>query len=167
MVKRQFKSLQEIENYFKSPEVIKNTLMNNNVKNILSKTMSKAVWEVVYKRYIPKEYKRRQNEGGLSDVRNMNFTKVEINGSKIKILFENLTLGQTHQMVYGLQQDTANSQYITDIIVEDNSPVWHKQGEWSKSRDFISATVIAIQNNPSALTGAIKDAYRKAGFKVK
>lgn len=167
MVKRQFKSLQEVENYLKSSEMVKSTLMNQNVKNILSKAMSKAVWDVVYKRYLPTEYKRRGNEGGLSDVRNMNFTKVDIKGNTIKILFENLTLGQTHQIVYELERDTADGQYITDIIVERQSPIWHRQGQWSESRDFVSATVASIKANPSALIGAIKDAYRKAGFTVK
>lgn len=174
MAKKQFKDLASLEKYLTNEQLVNQVFKDKKVKSILAATMSQSVYRAVYGRYVPKEYKRRRNEGGLSDVRNMDFTKVEIKGNTIRILFENLTMGQTHYTpIYEHNLDSLHNQYITDTIVEglDN---WYQinnengsRGAWAKPRDFISATVRNIKANPSYLINAIKDSYRKAGFTVK
>lgn len=163
----QFKDLNSLEKYLKSPQMTNKIFRDKKLKSILASTMSQAIYDVVYGAYVPKEYKRRRNNGGLGDVRNMNFTKVEVDGDKVRILFENLTLGQTHQVVYDRTKDTLQGQFITDTIVDGVESNWHKQGEWSEPRDFITETVRRIEANPSYLINAIKDAYRSVGFKIK
>lgn len=138
------------------------------IEKVLAKEMSKAVQDVVYRRYIPVEYIRRGNDGGLSDVRNMKITKVEVDNGKVRVLFENLTLGQGHfSPVYEHDYDSLRGQFITDTIVDGIDENWYRTGKWSESRDFVKKTIEALRANPSHLIEAIKSAYKKAGFEIK
>lgn len=138
------------------------------IEKVLAKEMSKAVQDVVYRRYIPVEYLRRGNDGGLSDVRNMKITKVEVDNGKVRVLFENLTLGQGHfSPVYEHDYDSLRGQFITDTIEDGLSENWYRQGKWSEARPFIQKTISNIEANPRPLIEAIKTSYRKLGFEIK
>lgn len=138
------------------------------IESILAKTMTQAVYDVVYSKYMPIEYKRRRNDGGLSDVRNMKITKVEVKNGKVTVLFENLTKGQTHYTpIYTYNVDSKNNEFITDTINDGISEDWYQQGRWSQARPFVQETIARIEANPSYLIEAIKSSYRKLGFEVR
>lgn len=164
----QFKDLDQIQRYFErnSNQVFK----DKNIEKVLASTMSQAVYDVVYRKYVPVEYKRRRNDGGLSDVRNMKITKVEVTNGKVIVLFENLTLGQGHYSpIYEQSQDSLHGQFITDVINdgETNGNSWYRHGKWSEARPFIQETIARIEANPTYLINAIKNAYKKLGFEVR
>ncbi len=164
----QFNDIDQIQRYFErnSHQVFK----DKNIEKVLASTMSQAVYDVVYRRYVPVEYKRRRNDGGLSDVRNMKITKVEVKNGKVIVLFENLTLGQGHfSPIYEQSQDSLHGQFITDVINdgETDGNSWYRHGKWSEARPFIQETIARIQANPTYLVNAIKNAYKKLGFEVR
>lgn len=164
----QFNDINQIQRYFErnSHQVFK----DKNIEKVLASTMSQAVYDVVYRRYVPVEYKRRRNDGGLSDVRNMKITKVEVKNGKVIVLFENLTLGQGHfSPIYEQSQDSLHGQFITDVINdgETDGNSWYRHGKWSEARPFIQETIARIQANPTYLVNAIKNAYKKLGFEVR
>ena len=166
----QFKDLNQLQRYLERGDIINTIFKDKGIENVLAKEMSKAVQDVVYRRYMPVEYLRRGNDGGLSDVRNMKITKVEVVGGKVRVLFENLTLGQGHfSPIYEHDYDSLRGQFITDVIndgdIDGNS--WYRHGAWSEARPFIQATIERIQANPVPLTNAIKNAYRKLGFEIR
>lgn len=159
-------SLKQAQQYLErnAPQVFS----DKKIESILAKTMSQAVYDVVYSKYVPVEYKRRRNDGGLSDVRNMKITKVEVKNGKVTVLFENLTKGQTHYSpIYGYSVDSKNGEFITDVINDGISEDWYRQGRWSQARPFVQETIARIEANPSYLIEAIKSSYRKIGFEVK
>lgn len=164
----QFKDLDHLQRYLErnSNQVFK----DKNIEKVLASTMSQAVYDVVYRRYVPVEYKRRRNDGGLSDVRNMKITKVEVKNGKVIVLFENLTLGQGHfSPIYEQSQDSLYGQFITDVINdgETDGDSWYRHGKWSQARPFIQETIARIEANPTYLINAIKNAYKKLGFEVR
>ncbi|KOS61431.1 hypothetical protein FJQ98_16720 [Lysinibacillus agricola] len=164
----QFKDLNQLQRYLTRGDIISTVFKDKNIEKVLASVMSKAVQDVVYRQYVPVEYLRRGNDGGLSDVRNMKITKVEIDNGKVRVLFENLTLGQGHfSPIYEHDYDSLRGQFITDTIVDGLDENWYRTGKWSESRDFVKKTIESIMDNPSHLTDAIKSAYRKVGFTVK
>lgn len=164
----QFKDLDQLQRYL---ERNSNQVFNDkNIEKVLASTMSQAVYDVVYRRYVPVEYKRRRNDGGLSDVRNMKITKVDVKNGKVVVLFENLTLGQGHYSpIYEQNQDSLHGQFITDVINdgETDGNSWYRHGKWSEARPFIQETIARIEANPTYLINAIKNAYKKLGFEVR
>lgn len=162
----QFKDLNHLQRYFENNA--KQIFKDKGIEKVLAKEMSKAVQDVVYRHYIPVEYLRRGNDGGLSDVRNMKITKVEVDNGKVRVLFENLTLGQGHfSPVYEHDYDSLRGQFITDTIEDGITENWYRTGKWSEARPFIQITIQRIKANPLPLINAIKSAYRKLGFEIK
>jgi len=162
----QFKDLNHLQRYLENNA--NQIFKDKGIEKVLAKEMSKAVQDIVYRHYIPVEYLRRGNDGGLSDIRNMKITKVEVDNGKVRVLFENLTLGQGHfSPVYEHDYDSLRGQFITDTIVDGIDENWYRTGKWSESRDFVKKTIEALRANPSHLIEAIKSAYKKAGFEIK
>ena len=152
----QFRNLRELEKYIANnvPDII---MRDRNVERVLKGTMQQSVYDVVYGHYIPHQYKRRGNNGGLRDTRTMEITEAIIKNGKFQMIFENLAEGS----------DTLKGQYLSDTIIEGIEDNWQKKGVWSEPRDFISETMNRILADPSHLINAVKKAFIKAGFKVK
>lgn len=168
MFKIQATNLDDLQRQILRGDIVNKVFGDKKIESVLAKTMSQAVYDVVYRKYIPQEYKRRRNDGGLSDVRNMKITKVEVKNGKVRVLFENLTMGQTHYTpIYEQPIDSMHGQFITDTIEDGISDNWYRQGKWSHARPFVQETIARIEANPSYLINAIKDSYRKIGFEVK
>lgn len=164
----QFKDLNHLQRYLGRGDIINTVFKDKGIEKILASTMSQAVYDVVYGKYVPVEYKRRRNDGGLSDVRNMKITKVEVNNGKVRVLFENLTLGQGHfSPIYEHDYDSLRGQFLTDTIEDGLDENWYRTGKWSEARPFVQETIKRIQANPTYLVNAIKNAYKKLGFEVR
>ena len=162
----QFKDLNHLQRYLENNA--NQIFKDKGIEKVLAKEMSKAVQDIVYRHYIPVEYLRRGNDGGLSDVRNMKITKVEVDNGKVRVLFENLTLGQGHfSPIYEHDYDSLKGDFITDTIEDGISENWYRTGKWSEARPFVKTTIERIQANPLPLVNAIKSAYRKLGFEVR
>ena len=172
---RQFKSLKEIEEYMKSHEIRNRVFRDEGIRQVLAHEMSEAVHDVVYANYTPKSYQRRKDAGGLSSQANMYVTHVEIFIGDIVVFFENLTMGQRHDLpIYDEPIDSLDGQFITDTIVEGIKNNWYYPEEKDKfdripsvPRDFITETIKNIKANPAPLIKAIKRAYKKVGFDIK
>jgi len=164
----QFKDLDQLQQYLERGDIIDSVFRDKNIEKVLAKEMSKAVRDVVYARYAPKQYTRRGDDGGLSDIRNMYITKVEVNGGKVRVLFENLTMGQTRYLpIYEHDYDSKHGQFITDTIEDGISENWYRQGKWSERRKFVQETIARIEANPIHLIKAIEDSYKKLGFSIR
>lgn len=164
----QFKDLAHLQRYLEKNA--SKILNDKGIEKVLAQAMSEAVKEVVYNHYSPTTYTRREDDGGLSDARNMHITKVEVRNGKVSILFENLTQGQTHfTPIYTYNTDSQYGRFITDVVNDgyQNQGDWYRQGVWSEARPFVQETIARIVANPQPLIDAIKNAYRKAGFNVK
>lgn len=159
-MKKQFKSLKELTSHLKNnlPELI---LQSDEFKNVLQTTMRKAVEEVVYDAYLPSTYVRRYErgvDGGLNDVNVMQITDAFMRGDNFTVIFENLAKGD----------DSLRDEFLTDYIEEGIEDGWgNPNGEWSKPRPFVKETFENIKNNPRPIVNALKDAFRKAGYKVR
>lgn len=128
------------------------------IADVLKKTMNNAVNEVVYKHYLPTQYQRRKNDGGLSDIRLMQFTDAFMQGNEFYMIFENLARGV----------DTLKGEYISETIENGLEENWAMpNGAWSDKRPFVYQTAQNIMANPSHLIDAIKKAFIKAGFEVR
>src|SRR5690606_37531924 len=120
----------------------------------------KAVEEVVYAAYSPESYERREDNGGLSDPRNMQITEVFVEGNGVKLTFENLTKGN----------DSLQGEYTADLIEYGEGFAgkhWNSVGEWSKPRKFAEETAIRLRSNPTQLLNALKSELSKRGFQVR
>lgn len=152
-----FANLSELESYLQNnlPKLI---IEDKGIENILKRTMQEAVKDVVYEHYYPTQYKRRGDNGGLSDVRLMQFTDAFLNGTTFTMIFENLAKGR----------DSLNGEYISETIengIEDN---WYNpNGAWSDSRPFVKETAKNITIEPKYLIEAVKKAFVRAGFEVR
>ena len=152
---------------FKTFEALEQYLLKNfqqvlakskDVERIMAEAMSQAVLDVVYAYYLPKQYERRADEDGLSDVRNMGITNYGINeDGDAYIIFENLTEGNF----------TLEGKYTTDTIVEGIEENWDFTGRWMDRRDFVSETAKRLRENPFPLLDAFKKALIAKGFNVK
>ena len=166
----QFKDLKSLQKHVE--EIAPIYLTGSSVGDVLAKTMRNSVKEVVYKPRKPKKYKRRKNDGGLSDMRNMQWTSFSVKDGVLSLVFENLTTGQTHQIpIYDNPVDSMEGQYITDLIEEGavgGSGEWYDySGEWIAPRPFVADAIKKLKSNPAPLQEGIKKAFRKAGFKTK
>lgn len=168
MAKIQVKDLNQLKRYLERGDIINAVFKDKDIEKVLAKEMSKAVQDIVYRHYVPVEYLRRGNDGGLSDIRNMKITKVEVDNGKVRVLFENLTLGQGHfSPIYEHDYDSLRGDFITDTIEDGLSENWYRTGKWSEARPFVQETLNRIKANPLPLIKAIKSAYRKLGFEVR
>lgn len=162
-----FENLQDIQKYVEkiTPEL----LTGKEIKDELSKRMNRSVRKHVYRAYRPTEYPRRKDDGGLSDVRNMQFTLWYVDNRIAHVLFENLTAGQDHYLpIYDFDVDTLDGYIITDVIEEGGEGGdWYLDGKWSYPRPFVAETIEDIKRNPKNLFQAIKAAYGRAGFGYK
>lgn len=159
----QFRNLRELEKYIKNN--IPNTLLRDgNIERILKGTMQQSVYDVVYGSYVPQQYKRRRNNGGLADIRAMRITEAILDGNNFKLTFENLTRGN----------DTIKDRYLVDLIEigadsyksKFGIDAWESEGVWSEERPFVEETINRINANPKFLIDAIKKAFVKIGFRV-
>jgi len=167
MVKKKFKSLDELELYLQK-NVMQIISKNASIERILAETMSQAVFKYVYDAYEPTQYERREDDGGLADQKNMFITDFGIRDGSVFLTFENLTQGQTNQSpIYGRSQDSLDGKYIGDTIefgIKDN---WYdSSGEWAMPRPFAEETVKELNANPTELLDALRAALTKRGFTV-
>lgn len=129
------------------------------LKDVVADEMSQAVYDIVYAAYPnPIVYERRMDEGGLSDVRNVELTSIEVENNQIKLTIENLTEGQ----------DNMQGKFITDTIEEGRKGNFNNpNGIWAEPRPFIKETVERLNRNPKELTKALKQSLKEIGFDVK
>lgn len=157
-----FTSFDQIEKYLKKmiPDGLGSSA-GNHVEDYLKDKMHESVHEHVYGIYTPEFYKRRGDNGGLSDKDHMvmKFPYVNSQG-KIQIDFYNMTRAA----------DGENRQhYLSDFIEtgSHHSIKWHKEGPWSQPRPFKERMVEDIKKDPTQLTNAVKKALKDMGFSVK
>lgn len=141
----EFSDFKKLENYILSK--ISQAVESVAVEDVFSDAMQESVEEVVYDAYEPRgRYERRENNGGLSDVRNMSFTSTSFDGKTFISDFENLTVGQ----------DSMKGNYISELIEEGSNNIltgegnkengWYSLGEWSKPRPFAQETANKLDN---------------------
>ena len=157
-----FKTLDALQAYL---EKNVHHVMNRSaeLERVLSDEMSQAVWDVVYAGYIsPPEvenpYERRMDDGGLSDVRNMEIVSVTVENGKIRLLFENTAQGN----------DSMSGKFISDTIIEGIKENWsNPNGSWTDPRDYVSETVRRLKENPEELANAIREGLIAKGMKIR
>lgn len=114
------------------------------VKELESQNVDTFVYSVYEN---PIVYNRRKDDGGLSDVDNMEHS-VSAGGNQINVEIENMTTDKSN-----------SSRFISGAVEEGGNP-WGKDGAWNEPRRFGEATRFMLKS------GALKDFYIK-GFKKK
>lgn len=130
------------------------------IESILALEMSQAVYDAVYDAYEPEVYVNRRDRGeaGLSDVRNMEITNITLEGNSLRLVFENLTVGE----------DNHRGEYIGELIEYGDGHRgmrWRVKGEWSNPRPF-SALATERLKNSSDLVNALKRGFKELGIKT-
>lgn len=117
--------------------------MVNEVADTVKDNMTEAVHTSVYDAYSPQYYKRRMNNGGLSDTHNMEVTEIQ-NGISV------------HNAA---PLDNGRNDYsLDDIIV-------YGLGNQPFERDFYAETADKLQENQEH-TEALKQGLKKRGIEV-
>ena len=145
MVKR-VKNLAELEQYLKS--TIPNAVSGNSIiREVVAQKMQYAVEDVVYEHHEPEQYERREDDGGLSDMDNMQITNIRNVGKGVLLEVSNLTMGA----------DSLTGEYLTPTIVQGIKSNWDDpNGPWSEKRDFLSQTVEYLEDDDD-----LREAYAR------
>lgn len=155
--KTTFTNLADLEKYIKN-QFASTIWMNQGIKEVIADEMSQAVEDIVYTAHEPETYKRRKNNDGLSDVRNVEITYIKPVNEGVYVVIENLTEGN----------DSLEGQFITDLIEEGGTTGWDDPyGVWTEPRPFVEVTVNRIKANPTRLTDEVKKSLRAIGLNVK
>lgn len=117
--------------------------MTNEVADTVKDNMAEAVQTSVYDVYSPQYYNRRMNNGGLSDVHNMEVSEIQ-NGIAV------------HDAA---PLDNGRKDYNLDDIIVNGL------GNQPFERDFYSETVERLQKNQEH-TEALKQGLKKRGIDV-
>lgn len=148
------KDFTDLKSLFRHLEKQATKVLINDVANVAKEEMSQTIKEEVYKSYSPTEYERREDDGGLSDVRNM-VAKPEGNN---EISIRNMTTGSGDDY----------SQLIDQIIVYGQGYTWEESEIYKMQpfpRDFYKMTAERLKGNQKHLT-AFKAGMTKLGFKI-
>lgn len=117
--------------------------MVNEVADTVKDNMTEAVHTSVYDAYSPQYYKRRMNNGGLSDTQNMEVTEIQ-NGISV------------HNAA---PLDNGRNDYNLDEIIV------YGLGNQPFERDFYAETAERLQENQEH-TEALKQGLKKRGIEV-
>lgn len=117
--------------------------MVNEVADTVKDNMTEAVHTSVYDAYSPEYYKRRMNNGGLSDTHNMEVTEIQ-NGISV------------HNAA---PLDNGRNDYNLDEIIV------YGLGNQPFERDFYAETVERLQENQEH-TEALKQGLKKRGIMI-
>lgn len=136
------------------------TVLETDVAETLKTAVSDSVRENVYDEYTPTLYKRREDNGGLSDKRNY-FTWAEIDALGYSLNLLNTTTGNE---AYANSQGY-DSGYITDIIESGNGYHWtssdiYMEGQPRPFMDFALNEAVTSGKSELALLLGLK----KLGF---
>ena len=161
-----FKSLKELEKFVqkKTEKAIKSEA----VSSVFKFTMAKNVETEVYDYYPePYSYKRRGEDGGLSDEDNMVFTEHITDGKNLVSLFENLTVGNEKDPILNHGEDSMKGYFISHLIENGSNNIhttpkntedgWYSLGKWSDPRPFAKATANELNTTGSTMNQVLKD----------
>lgn len=118
--------------------------MVNEVADTVKDNMAEAVQTSVYDAYSPQYYKRRMNNGGLSDTQNMEVTEIQ-NGISV------------HDAA---PLDNGRNDYSLDDIIVNRGVLGYPHG-----RDFYAETAERLSENQEH-TEALKQGLKKRGIEV-
>ena len=136
-------TFKNINNLLKYIEKQVQDTMTNEVADAVKDNMAEAIRTSVYAAYSPQYYKRRMNNGGLSDVRNMEVSEIQ----------NSIVVHDAAPLDNG-----RNDYDLDDIIVNG-------LGNQPFERDFYSETVERLSENQEH-TEALKQGLKKRGIDV-
>lgn len=158
-----FRNLKDLESY------ILKQVADSLDKDVAKKTkqlMSDNVDSEVYRVYQPIEYKARMNDGGLSDVRNMNHFVADVKESKVLFVTndtmsneEYLPEGKTPFEIAGVVE------YGHDAGYGEYDYVYKEDAKYLKPRRFIKKTREDLKDGKGK--EFLKEALIKRGFDVR
>ena len=133
---------------------IVNVLMNE-VKNLVVEEMDRQIDLTVYSSYDPVMYKRRMENGGLGDQKNIVGTLVDNNTLRVK----NET-PSSPSVVDG------SAQNLDAIVVHGAPNIFNNRDyPWMHERDFVQATKEALADG--SLAQAVAAGLRRRGLKTR
>lgn len=136
-------TFKNINDLFKHIEEQVQDTMVNEVADTVKDNMAEAIQTSVYDAYSPEYYKRRMNNGGLSDTHNMEVTEIP-NGISV------------HNAA---SLDNGRNDYNLDEIIV------YGLGNQPFERDFYAETAERFQENQEH-TEALKQGLKKRGIEV-
>ena len=152
----QFKDLSSLEKYL--TQVVREVSSSSmDLEDRMSETMREAVIDIVYNAYSPTQYKRRGDDGGLSDTDNMIITSADMRNGKVLLTFENITSGV----------DTLAGKRLDETINDGVKDNWANPGVWSEPRRFIEETRERLQQKSDELADELRKELQRAGFKTR
>lgn len=138
-----FKNLKQLQKY--ADKQVQKAITSPILSSVFAQAMQESVDTEVYAYYQAQEYENRGDDGGLSDMNNMQFTSTLKIGNTYISEFENLTVGV----------DSMEGKYISELIENGGTEGWaNPNGIWTDPRPFAQAT--ALRLNHSDYNGYIK-----------
>lgn len=157
------KSLKDLEGMIKS-KIANELYFSSNLQDVVAEKMHDNIIENVYNAFEPKEYERRGNSDGFSDMNNMQFTSSEVVGNTVHFTFENTTEGNDSMS----GEELAEMFETGDRSSWDNPHVMDGYGRINSSpRPFIQSTIDDLNQNKAELVNALKKDLKNLGFDVK
>jgi hypothetical protein len=142
-----FNNLNDLQKYIQQQA---SKVLKTDVAQVATQEMSDTIKEVEYPKYEPKTYVRQMDEGGLSDVRNM----------QVEVIDDN-TIQITNERMDG-SRDVAEI-FATGIGYSwKNSEIYHLQ---PFPRDFYADTVERLKQNQKHVD-AFKQGMARLGIKI-
>ena len=135
-------TFKDLNSLFKHIETKIQDTMTDEVAETVKENMAESIQETVYDAYVPMQYKRRMQNGGLIDQSNMEVTEIP-NGISVRDV---------------APLDNGNSQYALDEIVVEG------MGRMPFKRDFYTDTEDRLSANQEHVT-ALKKGLNKRGIK--
>lgn len=149
MATKTFKSTKDLLRYVKSVGV---RVLQDVIDKEVVPAMMEQIERVVYDAYEPREYRRRKNNFGLGDIRNI-YKEYSNDGLSIKIK--------------NIAQPSHDTRYATlDVIIVEGTEYWKSFEKYQPlpfPRDFYKATREVIEKE---LPYIVKDAFKKRGVNV-
>jgi hypothetical protein len=136
--------------------------LNKEVAKTVKEEMSQVIKDETYTAYEPASYERREDDGGLSDIRNMTTTTVDNTTISIK----NETKGNAD---YAYARDGYDSGNIDEIIASGSGYKWITSKIFRLQpfpRDFYAGTVARLNQNNTHIA-AMAEGLRRQGLNVK
>lgn len=142
-----FNNLSQLQKYIEQQS---SKVLKTEVANTVTQEMSDTIKEVEYPKYEPTQYVRQMDDGGLSDVRNM----------QVEVIDDN-TIQITNERMDG-DRDVAK------IFAEGIGYEWTKSKIYNMQpfpRDFYADTVERLKQNQKHVA-AFKNGMKRLGFNV-
>lgn len=132
-------------------------IIRNEVRETIVDIWLKVQAERVYGTYIPKEYVRRREDGGLADPDNIEFADVQSFKNSVNYVLENITIGNGWDDYVGRK---------INALIEGASGFAGDPATGMPPRPYTEEAIGVINSHPTAMKEALSKGFARHGVRV-